>query len=354
MTRRKWIGFATAVPAVAQDIDLEILSLARNAPLAMQFRGGTAQDCRAWQRSFAAKLDQMLGQYQPPAKWESTSERTVDCKEYVRHEWLVRADGFRPLPMHLLLPKGGGKRPGILALHGHGDYAHDSVAGIDDTPERKREIAGYHYDYGRELARRGYAVAVPCFTPFGRRLGNRKTYQGADACGVTFVRMQLMGKLLMAENLRDALWALEVLARHESVDQARLGCVGLSLGGRMAMMTAAVSPRIRVAVPSGALNMMQERIEGHYGCGAQVIPGLLQYGDVPEIASLIAPRPCLWETGQKDKLTMPDRIGPALTRMRRAWSAFGADNRLQVDSFDGGHQWNGVAAYPLLAGVLRP
>src|SRR5262249_48665457 len=155
---------------------------------------------------------------------------------------------------------------------------------------------------GRQLVQRGYVVAVPCFTPFGRRLGNAEDYGKQDACGITFLRLQLLGKVLMAENLRDALWSLELLARNERVDAQKVACVGLSYGGRMTMLTSALEPRIRVAVISGALNVMQERVSVKYSCGAQVIPGLLQFGDVPEIGGLIAPRPCVWEIGSRDNL----------------------------------------------------
>jgi hypothetical protein len=47
-----------------------------------------------------------------------------------------------------------------------------------------------------------------------------------------------------------------------------------------------------------------------------------------------------------------DRIEPSLARMERAWAAFGARDALAVDYFQGGHRWNGVKAYPLLAKVL--
>ena len=157
----------------------------------------------------------------------------------------------------------------------------------------------------------------------------------------------------MAENLRDALWSLALLSRHDRVDPERLGCVGLSYGGRMTMLAAALAPNVRIAVVSGALNLMQERITGRYSCGAQVIPGLLQFGDVPEIASLIAPRPCLWEVGRQDALMVKEWMEPALERMRPAWRAHGAADALEVDSFDGGHRWNGVKAYPLLDRVLK-
>src|SRR5207237_897978 len=158
-------------------------------------------------------------------------------------------------------------------------------------------------------------------------------YKQQDPCAVTFLRLQLLGKLLIAENLRDALWSLEVLARHDQVDAERLGCVGLSYGGRMTMLTAAVEPRVKVAVVSGALNLMQERVSRPYSCGAQIIPGLLKYGDTPEIASLIAPRPCLWEVGAADALMVPKGVDEALGRMRRAYGALGAAANLQVDRF---------------------
>jgi len=267
---------------------------------------------------------------------------------------VLKADGCPPLPLYLLTPKkkADRKRGGIVALHGHGKFGHDPVAGRDDVPGVAEAIKSANYDYGRQLVRRGYVVAVPCLTPFGRRLGNADAYKKDDPCAVSFVRLQLLGKLLIAENLRDALWALEVLARHEEVDAKRLGCVGLSYGGRMTMLTAALEPRIRVTVVSGALNVMQERIGGHYSCGAQVIPGLLKFGDVPEIGSLIAPRPCVWEVGSRDGLIAPKWADEALTRMGRAYKALGAEDQLQVDRFEGGHEWSGRLGYPLLEKVL--
>src|SRR5262249_51223949 len=150
-------------------------------------------------------------------------------------------------------------------------------------------------------------------------LGNPDAFGKQDPCADTFLRLQMLGKLLIAENLRDALWALELLAQHEGVDAKRLGCVGLSYGGRMTMLTAAVEPRVQVAVVSGALNLMQERVAKPYSCGAQIIPGLLNVGDVPEIASLIAPRHLLWEVGSKDGLIDAKHADEALGRMRRAY-----------------------------------
>jgi dienelactone hydrolase len=323
---------------------------AADAPLALRFRGTTAKDCRRWQAEFADKLRSLLGAHAPPGQWKTTVQRATDLEDHRREELLLTAEGHPPLPLYLLIPrtKEQKRRPGVLALHGHGAHGHHPVAGREDLAGVAQAIKNANYDYGRQLVRQGYVVAAPCLTPFGPRLGSPETYGKQDPCAVTFVRLQLLGKLLMAENLRDCLWALELLARHEQVDTRRLGCVGLSYGGRMTMLTAALEPRIGVAVVSGALNVMQERIGKPYSCGAQVIPGLLNCGDVPEIGSLIAPRSCVWEVGARDTLIAPKWADEALGRMRRAYRAYDAEDRLLVDRFDGGHEWSGRLAFAVL------
>ncbi len=351
------VGASSPDDAPVRDVltvDEQIRQLAEEAPLELEFRGQTAVECRQWQANFAGKLRTLLGPHQPPAQWHTEVERTVELTDHRREELVLTAAGHPPLPVYLLLPlKDPGKpRAGVLALHGHGQHGYDTVAGRDDRPGVAEAIKQGNYDYGRQLVRRGYIVAVPCLNPFGRRLGNPEGYGKQDPCAVTFVRLQLLGKVLMAENLRDCLWTLELLARHKQVDAKRLACVGLSYGGRMTMLTAALEPRIRVAVISGALNVMQERVAVRYSCGAKVIPGLLRYGDVPEIGSLIAPRPCVWEVGSGDGLISAKWADRALQRLRRAYRALDAEEALRVDRFEGGHEWSGRVGFPLLEKVL--
>ena len=336
-----------------QTIDERIRELAAEAPLTMKFRGTSLADCRTWQAEFSTKLRSLLGPHQPSQEWKTIVRQVTELEDHRREELTLTAEGHSPLPLYLLVPRGSGKaQPGILALHGHGEFGHHPVAGRDDISGVAEAIRSANYDYGRQLVRKGYVVAVPCLTPFGVRLGKRDGYQGQDPCADTFLRLQLLGKLLIAENLRDCRWALELLARDRRVDSKRLGCVGLSYGGRMTMLTAALEPRIRIAVISGALNAMQERISGPYSCGAQIIPGLLQFGDTPEIASLIAPRPCVWEVGSQDKLLPPQWVEEALLRIRRAYRAYGVEDELRVDRFEGGHRWNGKVAQSMLKKVF--
>jgi len=210
-TRREWLLLSSAIAAARglaaqSNVHEEIRSLSRSAPLAMHFKGESAEDCRRWQSAFAAKLGELLGPYQPPSRWETITERTIELDDHRRDELVLRADGHRDLPVYLLTPKeSGSRRAGVLALHGHGAFGYDPVAGVASTPQHRKTIEGANYDYGLQLVRRGYVVAAPCLTPFGRRLDNPKAYRGEDPCGVTFVRMQILGKVLIAENLRYAL-----------------------------------------------------------------------------------------------------------------------------------------------------
>jgi dienelactone hydrolase len=343
-----------AQPAAPSPLEEEIRRLAADAPLRLRFRGTTAEEARKWQAAFAEALRTSLGPFQPPAKWRTTVERTVERDDHRREELLLTAEGHRPLPVHLLVPKGKqrGRRAGIVAVHGHGRFGHDVIVARELTPGMENEIKSVNYDYGRQLVRRGYVVAAPCLTPFGRRLGDPAPYRNQDACAITFLRFQLLGKLLIAENLRDVLWAVELLARHSGVDAKRLGCVGLSYGGRMTTLAAALEPRIRAAVISGAMNCMQERVGVRYSCGAQIIPGLLQYGDVPEIASLIAPRACLFEVGARDALMQKRWVDEASRRIGAAYTALGDREQFQLDRHDGGHVWHGERAYPFLEKAL--
>ena len=60
--------------------------------------------------------------------------------------------------------------------------------------------------------------------------------------------------------------------------------------------------RIRACVPSGCMNTFRERSLKLSSCAIQYAPGLLRYGDVPELFSLMAPRPMQLMTGEKDGL----------------------------------------------------
>src|SRR4051812_46751993 len=73
-----------------------------NAPLAMRFQGGTADECRKWQAAFAAKLRSLLGPHRPPAAWKTVVLSATDLKDHRREELVLQSEGHPDLPVYLL------------------------------------------------------------------------------------------------------------------------------------------------------------------------------------------------------------------------------------------------------------
>jgi dienelactone hydrolase len=328
----------------------------RDAPLRMKFRGNNAAELAEWQEQFAAKLRTLIGPHRPPERWSKELLSTAELPDHTREEWLLKAEGVPSLPLYVLRPAAGRDKrfPSVLALHGHGQFGHEPVVGVEATPQHVQSIRSANYDYGRQLVREGYLVVAPCLTPFGRRITDAQRAGKTDACAVAFVRLSFLGQTLLGANLRDAMWSLDYATQRADVRADRAACVGLSYGGRMTMIAAALDPRIKAAVISGALNVFQERASGGgYSCGAQVIPGLLEIGDTPEIGSLIAPRACIWEIGSRDSLIVKEWADKARERLSKAYAASGKREMLEFHEFEGGHQWSGKTAVPMLAKNLK-
>ena len=164
----------------------------------------------------------------------------------------------------------------------------------------------------------------------------------------------LLGQTVVGLNLCDLKAAVDVLASLDFVDAAKIVCVGLSLGGRMSMFLSAVDKRIHTTVASGCMNLYQERYQALKQCGSQMVPGLLLYGDTPEVFSLIAPRRLVIEIGRADPLIPSDWAERGLRRIERAYSAAGQGDRLIVDRFAGDHRFHGAAAFRLLEDLAEP
>lgn len=339
----------------ARPVHQDIVEAVGKAELSMLYQGDSARECRAWQNSFREMLAELLGDSTPPKKWQATEESRKDCGDHTRYELFLEADGVPSVPVYLLIPQKLAPDqhvPGVLCVHGHGRSGNHPIVGRVDLEGVPNDIERCNYDYGLQFVRRGYVVAAPCMIPFGRRV-DRESYRGNDPCAVTFVRMQAMGQLPITANLRDLRWSIDLLQSRPEVDAERIGCAGLSYGGRMTMMVSAIDQRIKVAAVSGALNLLQERMTLRHSCGSQIIPGLLKYGDYSEIGSLIAPRPCVWETGSTDGLIVPKWDDVFRNRLRRAYDSLDAADKLHFDKFEGGHSWSGRIAYPLFDDVLK-
>lgn len=333
------------------DFEHDLSQLIKEAEPSLLFDGYTPDDLARWQSDFKRTVTGLLGIMPQRVAPELTFEEEVDCGTYVRHRVRYQTELDVWVPAFVLVPKSvtaARPAPGVLCIHGHGDFGKDSVVGIAGTPERSQEIERCKYDFGHRFAQDGFVVLAPDLRGFGER---RPDYPAKriDRCMRNYMAATLLGTTVVALHVCDLGGALDVLESLPYVQPGKLACAGLSLGGRMTMIISAFDPRIKVCAPSGCLNLYQERFQALSQCGAQLIPGLLRYGDTPEIFSLIAPRPMVIEWGLRDPLIPHDWAEQGLTRIRRAYAAAGHPEHLTIHRFDDGHVFDGTVARRVFA-----
>ena len=317
--------------------------------------GVPVSDLPAWRKDLRARLWDVLGG--PGQSVEPTPRVVVRVEEdgYVRSLLHYQTEPGVTTSAWLLVPDGAtaaGPRPGFLALHGHGRGKDDLLGLVPDAdPDAVAFIRRLHYDYAAQLVRRGYVVLVPDARGFGERAG-------PDGCHVPGLVSLYQGRSVAGQRLWDDLASLDLLASLPEVDSARLGCGGLSEGGRRTMFLAALDERVQVAVVSGYFTSLQveidrwDRLAGWDICNA--VPGLLRWADLPDVAALIAPRHLVIENGRDDPLYSLEGVVTGYERAAATWQALGAADHVELDLFDGAHEWSGRRSYDHIDRVLRP
>src|SRR5690606_7978230 len=124
--------------------------------------------------------------------------------------------------------------PAVLCPPGHGDGVRSLI--FDWHPIYKR--------YPLDLVRRGFVAVVPEHRGFGERATGPKSH--AVYCHA----LNLLGESALGFNLYDVQRALDIVASLREVDADRIGCYGMSLGGELARLLAALEDRLRAACVS--------------------------------------------------------------------------------------------------------
>jgi len=116
----------------------------------------------------------------------------------------------------------------------------------------------------------------------------------------------------------------------------------------MTMWLAIWDERIIACVPSGCMNTFRERSGKLSSCAIQYPFGLLRLGDVPELFSLIAPRPMQLQAGEGDALITPADRDAIEATVRLAYGRAGAEEAYDYVLHDQGHLLEWESAEPFL------
>jgi len=239
-----------------------------------KYTSRSPEEATAWQHELRGdlaklmKMDDLIGaEKKIPLEFKIISTEKRDKYTYNVVEF--NSTPGRRIQAVLTVPTGvKGPFPAVLSIPGHG--------GKKESPYQP---GGYN-QFTHLLAEKGYVTICTS-------VSRHEVYE--------------KGRTLMGERLWDLMRCVDLLESRDDVDDKRIGCAGLSLGGEMAMWLGAMDERIRASVSSGFLTRMDQMEQDH--CMCWKFPGLRQLVDFADIYSMTAPRALLCQNGMKEKPT---------------------------------------------------
>jgi len=285
----------------------------------MPFVAKSHEEAVSWQKQARQRLWELVEKQEHRY---ATEEVPLDVKigtsedrgAYTLHQFSFQGSNKSGKRYNALLavPKGQGPFPAMLCLHGHGGSA-------EATFDRKT----IYHGFADQFARGGYVVLAPSFP-------HRK---------------------YAANTLWDLMRAVDLLVARPEVDRERIGVGGLSMGGEWTMWLAACDLRLKVAVVSGWM-CTTEGVFSVPNCACWELPGFVELMDVCEVHLLIAPRPLVLQSAERDGCFPIRYTKEGFRRIQAGYEVFGHRAAVLQDVFPGVHEWHGTRSYPVVDRAL--
>jgi dienelactone hydrolase len=320
---------------------------------ALAWRGG---DFASWRRRLRAKLAELSGWNLMPARRAALNVRTVWRK---RHELgsiekiAFTAEPGADILAYVCLPKAA-KPPHrfFICVQGHSTGMHNSIAMSIGDERRRIQVAGDR-DFGLGCMRRGLAALCIEQRSFGQRREKVQKRTWEHGCIDAAMHSLMLGRTLIAERVFDVDRGIDYLASRGDVDLRRLGVMGNSGGGTVSLFSAALLPRLRLAMPSCYFCTFRDSIMNIEHCVDNYIPGLLRYAEMADVMGLFAPRPVVLVAGRHDNIFPIKGVREAFAHLKRIYRAAGAADRCHLVVGPEGHRFYAEAAWPVMLREMR-
>ncbi len=318
------------------------------------FRGKGLEEFEAWKKKTKETLWNLLGmQYMESCPLEPVVEERITLDNgIVREKVIIQVEPDTWMPMYILIPpkSGEGKQECFLALPGHQGAGKYSVAGCYDIPAVKEKIEFFHYDYGMQLAKRGYVALCPDCRGFGERRDEKMQTPGDEKAFLTSSCFHLahmaegIGETVIGMCTWDAMRLIDYVYERGEWNTDTLGAVGFSGGGMQVLWLSALDERIRQCIFSGYLYGYKDSLMILNGnCNCNYVPHLWEHYDMGDIASLIAPRPVAVQSCRDDHLNGPrglENVYEQMKVMKDAYALYGEETYPIHDIREGRHCWH--------------
>jgi hypothetical protein len=289
----------------------------------MRYTSRPKEDAGTWQVDVRAKLYQLLKmdnslQGRGTIPFGAKELSRADKGTYHITEVEINSTSSRRIRIIVTIPNSNIRSvPAVVCIGGHGSnlyspYDSKTIAG---QGMRKKSDSIYK-GFGTVLAEMGYVT-------ISTTVSQHKIYE--------------KGRLLMAERLWDLIRCVDYLQSIPEVDDRRIGCGGLSLGGEMAMWLGAMDERIAATVSAGFLTKMDQMEQNH--CMCWKFEGLREQVDFADIYSLIAPRPLQCQNGLLEPASQfyVPLARRAMEEIRIIYKDLDRPENVVLDVHEGGH-----------------
>ncbi|MCS7463511.1 dienelactone hydrolase family protein [Paenibacillus doosanensis] len=305
------------------------------------------------------KLKELLGSIPEQAdELSAVVMESVDCGDYIREKVEFRTYDDLTMLAYVLVPQaaaasGSERRPAVLAVHGHG-YGSKEVVGLTPTGEDNTGNPNLYKHFAVELARRGFVVIAPELLGFGERrmAEDAKAEPGGNSCFRLASSLMLMGQSLAGVRVYELLRTVDYAFTRPEIDPQRIGVMGMSGGGMVTALASALDVRFGATVVSGYTNLFKTSIMDRNHCLDNYVPGLLQYGEMPDWIGLIAPRPLFIESGSGDTVFPIRGSREAVARLQRIYDSANNGEAFGYEIFEGKHEISGAQSYQWLVSQL--
>lgn len=224
---------------------------------------------------------------------------------------------------NLYLPKAANadaKRPGVLYVCGH-------------APNQKVHYQGHP----KRLAELGFPTLIVETVQLGENAGY---HHGCYREG--WFHWYSRGYSPAAIEMLNGIRGLDLLAARADVDATRLGVTGLSGGGAVTWWIAAADERVTVCSPVCGTATLESHIydrviDGHCDCMWWVNTRLW---DLADVGALIAPRPLLIASANRDGIFPIDSIKKVHAQLQRLYATLGVPEHVRFVETPGGHSYH--------------
>ncbi len=318
------------------------------------FRATNATELEKWQTQFRRELVRTLGidniTSRERAALEPKQVGTEVLDDHIREEWRITSEPGYQVPFFLLRPlHQDGPLPLVITPHGHGKRGKNTYVGIVDSVEEEQSITEGERDIALQAVRAGCIAIAPDVRAFGEnRLRVDIDEDNTSSCRTLQMHALLFGRTLIGERVWDISRLIDYAETRSEIDTSCTVITGNSGGGTVSLFAGAIDTRIGIVIPGSYFCTFEASIGMLWHCECNYVPGILNLGEMYDVAGLIAPRPFLAVAGREDPIFPIEAATRAYDRLKQVYAVAGVPDRCELYIGDGGHRYYKAPVWPFV------